>query len=195
MMEPKNILLIVGSGGHGRAVAEAAAMTGKWTDIVFADDSYPAQQQSGNWRIVGTTHHLPELIRNCHAAIVAIGNQAVRERLSSSLADLAVPLATIVHPRAWVSELAEIADGCAIMAGAVVGACARIGRGAIVNANATVDHDAILGDFAHLGVGVQLAGGVIVEGRAWLQAGACAGYRVRVPEGAILPPGSCLIAD
>jgi len=195
MMESKGILLIVGSGGHGRAVAEAAALTGEWTEVMFADDSYPAQQQSGNWRIVGSTQQLPELAAKCQAAIVAIGNQSVRERLIGTLADLGVPLATIVHPRAWVSNLAEVDGGCAIMAGAVVGACARVGRGAIVNANVTVDHDAILGDFAHLGVGVQLAGGVVVESRAWLQAGSCAGYRVRVPEGAVLPPGSRLIAD
>ncbi|MGY6269111.1 acetyltransferase [Achromobacter denitrificans] len=194
-MTSQGILLIVGSGGHGRAVAEAAAMTGEWTEVVFADDSYPVQQQSGDWRIVGSTQQLPELALNCQAAIVAIGNQAVRERLTGALGELGVPLATIVHPRAWVSKLAEVAGGCAIMAGAMVGACARIGRGAIVNANATVDHDATIGDFAHLGVGVQLAGGVVVEGRAWLQAGSCAGYRVRVPAGAVLPPGSRLIAD
>ena len=194
-MKSKGILLIVGCGGHGRAVAEAAAMTGEWTDIVFADDAYPVQQKSGDWRIIGSTGQMPQLARNCQAAIVAIGNQAVRQRLTDALAALDIPLATIVHPRAWVSALAEVGVGCAIMAGAVVGACARLGRGVIVNANATADHDAVLGDFAHLGVGVQLAGGVIVEDRAWLQAGSCAGYRVRVPADAILPPGSRLIAD
>ncbi|KRC73475.1 putative acetyltransferase EpsM [compost metagenome] len=194
-MKSKGTLLIVGGGGHGRAVAEAAAMTGEWAGIVFADDAYPAQQQSGDWRIVGSTGQLPELARGCHAAIVAIGNQAVRQRLTDTLVALDVPLATVVHPRAWVSALAVIGAGSAIMAGAVVGACARLGRGVIVNANATADHDAVLGDFAHLGVGVQLAGGVVVEDRAWLQAGSCAGYRVRVPADAVLPPGSRLIAD
>ncbi len=159
-MESKGILLILGSGGHGRAVAEAATMTGEWAEVVFADDSYPAQQQSGDWRIVGSTQQLPELAHSCQAGIVAIGNQAVRERLTGALADLGVPLATIVHPRAWVSKLAEVAGGCAIMAGAMVGACARVGRGAIVNANATVDHDAILGDFAHLASACNLREGL-----------------------------------
>lgn len=195
IMKSKGILLIVGSGGHGRAVAEAASMTGEWTDIVFADDSYPTQQQSGDWCIAGATGQLPELVRSCHAAIVAIGNQAVRARLTGALADLGIPLATIVHPWAWISKSAEVGGGSAIMAGAVVGSHARLGKGVIVNANATADHDAILGDFAHLGVGVQLAGGVVVEDRAWLQAGSCAGYRVRVPADAVLPPGSRLIAD
>lgn len=195
IMKSKGILLIVGSGGHGRAVAEAAAMTGEWTDIVFADDSYPAQQRSGEWRIVGVTGQLPKLVRDCQAAIVAIGNQATRARLTGALADLGIHLATVVHPRAWVSKSADVGGGSAIMAGAVVGSHARLGRGVIVNANATADHDAILGDYAHLGVGVQLAGGVVVEDLAWLQAGSCAGYRVRVPADSVLPPGSRLIAN
>lgn len=195
LMNSKGILLIIGSGGHGRAVAEAAELTGEWTGIDFADDAYPALQQSGDWRIVGSTGQLPELARNYQAAVVAIGNQAVRQRLTDTLTGFGIPLATIVHPRAWVSALAEVGAGCAIMAGAVVGACARLGRGVIVNANATADHDVVLGDFAHLGVGVQLAGGVVIEDRAWLQAGSCAGYRVRVPADAVLAPGSRLIAD
>jgi len=194
-MKTKGILLIVGSGGHGRAVAEAAAMTKEWADIVFVDDAFPAQQQSGGWQVVGSTAQLAELAGNCGAAIVAIGNQAVRQRLLDTLAQAGIPLATIVHPRAWVSDHATVGEGTAIMAGAVVGAHARTGRGVIVNANATADHDVVLGDFAHLGVGVQLAGGVVVEDRAWLQAGSCAGYRVRVEADAVLPPGSRLIAD
>ena len=38
-------------------------------------------------------------------------------------------------------------------------------------------------------------GGVVVAERAWLQAGTCAGYRVKVPADAIILPGSRLIAD
>ncbi|MOA60578.1 hypothetical protein D3C78_1854890 [compost metagenome] len=57
-----------------------------------------------------------------------------------------------------------------------------------------MDHDASLGDFAHLGVGVQIAGGVRIGSRTWLQAGGCAGYNVVVPDGAIFPPGHILEA-
>jgi acetyltransferase-like isoleucine patch superfamily enzyme len=65
---------------------------------------------------------------------------------------------------------------------------------AIVNAGAIVDHDALLHDYAHQGVGVKLAGGVKIGARAWLQAGCCAGYSVVVDDGAVLAPGSVLVA-
>jgi hypothetical protein len=52
-----------------------------------------------------------------------------------------------------------------------------------------------LDDFAHLGVGVHLAGGVKVGASAWMQAGSSAGYRVEVPAGSVVLPGTGLCAD
>lgn len=195
VMETKRNLVIVGAGGHGRAVAEAAELDGSWSEIVFVDDNYPRQSTSGPWRIAGQPGQLGALAEPGDAVIVAIGNQGVRERLMREQEALGIPFATVIHPRACVSPYATVGAGCAIMAGAVVGTAAKLGRGVIVNANATVDHDAVVGDFSHLGVGVQLAGGVVVAERVWLQAGTCAGYRVRVPADTIVGPGTSLVAD
>jgi len=195
VMETKRKLVIVGAGGHGRAVAEAAELEGAWSEIIFVDDNYPGQTASGAWKIAGHPGQLGTLAGTGDAFIVAIGNQAARERLILDLQRLGIPLATVIHPRAYVSPYAAVGEGCAVMAGAVVGTAARLGRGVIVNANATVDHDVVVGDFSHLGVGVQLAGGVAIEDRVWLQAGTCAGYRVRVPSDTIVEPGTSLAAD
>jgi UDP-3-O-[3-hydroxymyristoyl] glucosamine N-acyltransferase len=76
-----------------------------------------------------------------------------------------------------------------------VGTEAILGRGCVVNVNASVDHHCRLDDFAHLGVGVHLAGGVRVGASAWMQAGSSAGYRVEVPAGSVVLPGTGLCAD
>jgi len=191
----KNRLFVVGAGGHGRAVAEAAMLGGEWQEIAFVDDAFPQRQSSGSWPIVSSTTDLQRVIRPGDSAIIAIGNQSVRQRLYRKLTETGAALTTIIHPKAWVSSGATLGAGVAVMAGAVVGTNAIVGRGAIINANATVDHDAVLGNFAHLGVGVQLAGGVVVGERAWLQAGSCAGYRVEVLADAIVAPGTALAAD
>lgn len=191
-MNTQDILYIVGAGGHGRAVAEAALENG-WKNIRFIDDSYQDGKQVDGWPVVGPTSHLPELIQPNDCAIVAIGNQHTRSALVQRLNELQASLTTIIHPRAYVSPSARLGAGVAIMAGAIVGAHAQVGQGCIVNANATVDHDAILHDFAHLGVGTQLAGGVIIETMAWLQAGCAAGYHVVVKEGCVIPPGTALL--
>lgn len=38
-------LLILGAGGHGKVVAEAAIATGKWDEIAFLDDRFPTLEQ------------------------------------------------------------------------------------------------------------------------------------------------------
>lgn len=191
----RNKLFVIGAGGHGRSVAEAATLGGEWQGIAFLDDAFPQQQLSGHWPIVANTEQMQAVLKPGDNVIVAIGNQLVRHRLCQKLIELGAILTTIIHPKAWVSANATVGAGAAIMAGAIVGTQAEVGCGAIVNANATVDHDAVLGEFAHLGVGVQLAGGVVIGERAWLQAGVCAGYKVNVLPDTIVAPGTALIAD
>lgn len=43
-------LLIIGAGGHGKVVAEAALLSGEWQRIAFADDRWPgARVSTGLW--------------------------------------------------------------------------------------------------------------------------------------------------
>lgn len=190
-----NRLLILGAGGHGKAVAEAALLSGNWDEIVFVDDRWPEIKEIFNFPVISKVSDIDNLANSVQGAIAAVGNNALRKEWQSTIISSNLPLVSIVHPNAFVSQSAKIGAGSAIMACAMVGVDARLGRGTIINANATVDHDAILGDFAHLGVGVQIAGGVRVGARAWLQAGCCAGYFVEVPEGQFVPPGTALIAE
>jgi len=191
----KRTLLIIGAGGHGKAVAEAAVLSGEWQGIVFVDDRWPNLQQCAGWPVVADVAGLAEYGGNPHGAIAAVGNNAIRERCVEVICDSDMPLVSVIHPRAFVSPTATIGAGSAVMAMATVGTDVMVGLATIVNANATVDHDAILEGFAHLGVGVQLAGGVHVKARAWLQAGSSAGYGVVVEADAVVAPGTALIAS
>lgn len=186
-------LLILGAGGHGKAVAEAALLSGDWQRVLFVDDRWPQLEESFGLPVVADVAGLSRIALHSDAAIAAVGSNALREQWQQAIIASGLSPATVVHPRACVSPTARIGAGSAIMALAMVGVDVHIGEGAIINANATVDHDASLGDFAHLGVGVQIAGSVRVGARAWLQAGCCAGYRVVVADGAQYEPGTALM--
>lgn len=188
-------LLIIGAGGHGKAVAEAALLSGVWQRIVFVDDRWPQLTECSGWPVIGDVAGLAALDIDVAGAIAAVGNNALREQCVRAIRAAGLPLLSVVHPRACVSGSASVGAGTAIMALAMVGVDASLGEATIVNAHATVDHDARLGDFAHLGVGVQISGGVEVGCRAWLQAGCSAGYRVVVEDGAIYAPGTVLLAE
>lgn len=125
-------------------------------------------------------------------AMVAIGNNAVREKLMQQLAAASFDWATVVHPRAIESPSAVVGAGSAVMAGAIVGTEACLGVGSIVNCGAVVDHHATVEDFGHLGVSASMAGGTVLGHGAWMQAGAALGYGVKVPAGVTLAPGEAV---
>ncbi|WP_083251704.1 MULTISPECIES: acetyltransferase [Pseudomonas] len=188
-------LLILGAGGHGKAVAEAAQLSAAWDEIVFVDDRWPALTHVAGFTVVASLQTLEQVCRPGDSAIAAVGNNALRERWLAQVRRLGIVVATVVHPHASVSSTAEIGEGCAVMALAMVGVDALLGEGVIINAHATVDHDACVEAYGHLGVGVHLAGGVTVGARAWLQAGCVAGYGVRVAAGVVMEPGRALMHE
>jgi sugar O-acyltransferase (sialic acid O-acetyltransferase NeuD family) len=185
-MKPK--LLIVGAGGHGRSVAEAVLAADDYQLIGFVDDS-PGLAKVWGLPVLGDTADVSAYRPQAECALVAMGNNALRETLSDKLLAAGFELATVVHPRAIVSPRAEIGLGSAIMAGAIVGTEARLGSGVIVNSGAVVDHQAQVHDYGHLGVNACMAGGSVLGRSAWMQAGSALGYGVSIADGAILLPG------
>ena len=185
-------LLVLGAGGHGKSVAEAALLSGEWQKVLFLDDAWPDVSLALGCQVDGKTEAVGEWANKCHGAIAAVGNNSVRQSWVRLIEQAGIELVSVVHPRAWVSPSAVIRPGTAVMAGAVVGTVSSVGKGAIINSNATVDHDVVMDDFAHLGVGVQLAGGVKVGAAAWLQAGSSCGYSVVVEAGVVYEAGTVL---
>lgn len=174
-------LLIIGAGGYGRTVAEAALLSG-WEGIAFVDDGFPKVSVTGHYEVLGDSALISQLASRFDAAVCAIGNNQTRKVMVEFIEKAGLSLVSIIHPSAYVSADAAVGSGTTVMAGAVIGPYARIGKGCILNANATADHDSIMGDYSHLGVGVAIAGSASLGEGAWLQAGRAAGYGVVVDD-------------
>jgi sugar O-acyltransferase (sialic acid O-acetyltransferase NeuD family) len=191
-------LLIIGAGGHGRSVAEAAELSGAFDVAGFLDEGLPVGQTVLMSSVLGVitglsnVDHLKSYRTACDQAIVAVGYNAVREKLMQHLIDVGFDLATVIHPQAFVSPSAVVGMGSAVMAGAIVGTEAQLGIGVIVNYGAVVDHHAKVVDFGHLGVSACMAGGSILGRNAWMKAGCALGSGVEVTAGASLRPGTAL---
>jgi sugar O-acyltransferase (sialic acid O-acetyltransferase NeuD family) len=185
-------LLIIGAGGHGRSVAEAVTAAGEFVVAGFLDDAFPELDRVWEFPVLGKVADLTRGRDAADHAFVAIGNNALRRRVTTELRDAGFVLATVIHPRAIVSPTASIGAGSAVMAGAVVGTEAVLGEGAIVNCAAVVDHHCRVGDFAHLGVNAAMAGGSVLGAGAWMQAGSALGYGVEIDAGRVLAPGEAV---
>ena len=187
-------LLIIGAGGHGAVVADAALESGNWTEIAFLDDD-PSGASVLDWPVVGGLEDLKTHLDAETEVVVAVGDNERRLNILDSITSNSGTLVSVVHPRACVSRSATVGEGAVLCAGAMVNARAILGRGCIVNTVATVDHDCVIGDGSHISPGANLAGGVAVGNCAWVGIGAAIKEGVRIGSNAVIGAGAAVISD
>ena len=164
-------LAILGAGGHGKVVADAAELTNDWDEIVFFDDNYPEKSSNSKWPVVGKTESLLNANKEFNGVIVAIGDNFQRLNKMNELEQAGASVVSIVHPSAMISSSATLAPGCVVFAGAVINADAVIGRGCIINSASVVEHDCQLQESVHICPNASLAGNVAVGARSWIGIG------------------------
>ena len=150
-------IVIIGTGGHSRVVAELAFLAGYET----AGFLEPKDE--------GATHHegLPVFRFLPHEeafwVVSAIGDNTVRNRvvnrinveINESDSEWAPAL---IHPSATVSASASLDQGTTVHAGSLVGPKAQVGRHCIVNSRALVEHDCQLEHFSSLAPAAVMGG-------------------------------------
>jgi sugar O-acyltransferase (sialic acid O-acetyltransferase NeuD family) len=155
-------LVIIGAGGHGSVAADCAMAMGCFGDIVFLDSFYPNNRKRGCWTIIGKPEDAAQVSYGDSCYFVAIGNNKAREEIVKQILQQNLPLVTLQHPTAVVSQYSEVAQGVLICANAVINPLAVVGQAAIINTSANVEHDCVIGEYAHISVGACLAGNVSV---------------------------------
>ena len=185
-------LLILGAGGHGRAVADLARTCG----FTVAGFTEPAGQGAA---VVGTDDDLPGLAARLalDGGVIGVGSTALARRpaLFARLAAAGLAAPALVHPRATASPTAHVGAGVVVFAGAVLGTGVEIGADAVLYAGVIVEHDSRIGDHAWLSPGVVLSGGVTVEPGAFLGAGAVVIPGVTIGRDAVVAAGAVVTVD
>ena len=179
-------LAILGAGGHGRVVADAAAVGG-WDQIAFFDDHVASAQ--------GTLAALLDSLNEFDGVIVAIGANRFRRRAALHLATRQAPMVNILHPSAVISPSARLGTGVFAAPLAVAGPNADIGDGAILNTSSSVDHDARIGPYAHIAPGAHLSGAVSVGTGTWIGVGSAMRESVAVGDWTMVGAGSVVVRD
>jgi sugar O-acyltransferase (sialic acid O-acetyltransferase NeuD family) len=153
-------LVILGAGGHGRAVGDLAEACG-WSVVGFTDRS------AADERVLGRDDDLPALRRSAliDAGIVGVGNTALQRRaeLFDRLRESGLVIATLIHPRATVSSSARVGQGSVVFPSTVLGAGVTVGDNVVIYSAAVAEHECRIGDHVYLSPGAILSGAVVVE--------------------------------
>ncbi|MGK7868409.1 acetyltransferase [Falsiroseomonas sp. E2-1-a20] len=186
-------ILVLGAGGHARPVIEAIRATGATVAGLLDDGGDPGPVLGCAW--LGGTGQLAALrAQGLAEAVIAIGDNAARQRLGALCEAAGFTLPPLLHPASLISPSARIAAGAQVMARAVVGPEAALGRLALVNTGAIVEHECTLGEAAHLGPGAVLCGRVSLGARVLVAAGAVVRPGVAIGEDALVAPGAAVSA-
>lgn len=197
-MTPLPRLVILGSGGHARVVADIVRREGRFEIAGFLDDVNRDRhgQTLAGAPILGGRERVPSLRgQGVEHAIVAIGDCPARVALAGELRQAGLRLATALHPAAVIASDATIGDGTVVAAGAIVNPNCRVGENVIVNTAASVDHDGVVEEGAHLSPGVRLAGRVTIGRGAWVGIGAIVIDGIRIGARAVVGAGAVVVRD
>ena len=191
----KNNLLILGAGGHGRVVADAAESSGNWDKISFTDDKFPQLKMSGRWPIIGMISDLPGFYSEWQDVVVAIGTNSLRLELLKHCMDVGFNIVSVIHPSAQIAQDVSIGQGTVVFANAAVNTGAGLGQGCIINTATSIDHDCALADGVNLSPGVHLGGAVSIGARSWLGIGSSVINNIQIGSEVIVGAGAAVISN
>jgi sugar O-acyltransferase (sialic acid O-acetyltransferase NeuD family) len=188
-------ILLIGAGGHGRAVLETLRDAG-WPMPAGVLDDNPASAGLPGVPHLGPLSAAAALRRQGLAgAHVALGDNLRRQALGAWLRGLGYALPVIRHPSAVVAGSARIGEGSVLLPRVVLGAAAEAGCHVILNTGCIVEHDSRLEDAVHVAPGAVLGGGVNVGAAALVGLGAALRPGVTVGAGAVVGVGAAVVTD
>lgn len=161
----KNIVL-VGGGGHCKAVIDVIEQEGKYNIIGILDLPQNVNKEVLGYKIIGTDDDLENTFSQCDNALITVGHvksNALRVKLFNKLKEIGYTVPTIVSPLAYVSRHSKVSEGTVIMHHAIINAGAFIGKNCIINTKSLIEHDAIVWDNCHISTAAVINGGVEVQ--------------------------------
>lgn len=191
-------LIIVGAGGLGREIHQAAletlAVSGGFVIGGFLDERPDALQGSQLAQVPILGAPLAYEPAGDERLLIAIGNAARRCELARQLGEKGVDFGTVATPTSRVtSAVSNIGAGTFIDHYALVSCDVTVGRHVYLGSHATVGHDTVIGDCCHIGsfsfIGgeVRIGRGVTIRSHATICPGAV------LEDGATVGPNSVVL--
>ena len=189
-----NNLYLYGSGGHSKVVADIANLLNyEISGMIDDDPNIWGADFYGN-HVIGGKSSLEQVKKHSNFHI-SIGNNKVRKKIADLLTGKDFKLKSLIHPHAVISPSVTIAEGTAVMAGAIINADSTIGENCIINTNSSIDHDCLISAYVHISPGVTLCGNVRIGEQTLIGAGARIIPGVSVGKNCTVGAGSVVLSN
>jgi len=186
--------LIIGSGGHGRVIADIL-------DVLCEPVIGFLDRDTTRPNVLGTDDQAGQIIadENIDSFMIGIGSirggPSLRSRLFVQYAAMGLTPRVAVHPSAVISKSVSLGEGTVVMAGAIINSNVRTGVNAIINTGAIIDHDCYIGDHTHIAPGCVLSGDVKIGAHCLLGTGTIARNGAKLGKNSTIGAGSLLLGN
>jgi sugar O-acyltransferase (sialic acid O-acetyltransferase NeuD family) len=159
-------LILIGGGGHCKAVIDVIEQAGSYTIAGILDQAEKIGKTLFGYKIIASDEAIPKLASEGYFFLITIGqiqSPKIRIKLFETVKQYTQNIATVISPLAYVSPHATIGKGSIIMHHAIVNAGASVGENCIINTKALIEHDATVEAHCHISTGAILNGGCHVK--------------------------------
>lgn len=190
---------MLGAGGHAAVLAEMLLEQNRPLIAVIAPDPIPVNSPLAGLKRIASDEQLLSTYSPKEVELVnglgSIPSNNLRWKLFEFFSAKGYRFASVISPKANLSNYLELAEGVQIMMGAQIQTNASIGKNSIINTGAIVEHDCKIGAHSHIAPGVTLSGGVIVGQQVHIGTAASVIQSIKIGKQAVIGAGTSIVRD
>lgn len=189
-------VVIIGAGGHARAVLSTLSLINNCSAEAIIDLNYTgAVELILEIPVVGGLSKLQEFSPLQYTVFLAIGDNKLRKNVEKCISHFGFDYPSIVHPRSLICPSAIIAEGCYLGPNSHIGPYASIGRHSIVNTMANIEHEVLIGEFSHIAPSSVICGRSTIGSAVFCGANSTIIENLSVADSTFLAAGTVVVSD
>lgn len=194
-MSLKGELLLIGGGGHCKAVIDVIEKTQAWNILGIIERANSGIQSVCGYPVLGDDDDLWRFYSPGRFALITVGqikSANLRKILFAKAQHIGFQFPAILSPLANISNTAKILDGTVIMHFAHIGPDVSIGSNTIINTGAIIEHDCSIGNHCHISTHTTVNGNVSIHDQVFLGSGSICKEGITVEQDAVIGMGVCV---
>jgi len=155
-------VILIGYSGHAYVVTDIILSSGR--EIIGYCETEKKDANPYQLSYLGSEESNQNLYsEGSNTCFVAIGNNTLRNKISTYLIESGAEMTNVVHPSAIVSDNVKLEKGIMLGHGCIINSCAVISKGVICNTGSIIEHECNIGEYAHIAPGTVLCGKVLAQ--------------------------------
>ncbi len=188
------VLGIYGAGGLGRTVKEIADVLENWNELIFIDDTVPANIFKGTRRMP-YQQFKNEYTTEKAEVVIALGEPQYKRMIYDKVSSDGYKFANIIHPTAIISPSSTLGRGIIANIGATVSADSIIEDNVTLQQYTVIAHDSIVHRHSQISAFAMVAGNCEIGEETYIGLHAAIKESVRVGDHSLVGMCSAVAKD